>query len=937
MSEPVNVTITESPLVVTVTDETPTVTVTDNETSVITVIDAVPTVSVQADQAPLVVVNTGAGASYDSNTVLGMLAGQLTDEHMSVSLISDLDHSRDLWTRVGNEIIMLQEDGAALLTTATTYTDTQITSTAANISVVDGRVDANVSTIIQQAALLDSHVLHFTSVDEAISLQDTRITQTESNIASTVTRLDGLDGPGGAIELHQTSIDQIDSRVTIEALRIDQNEDDIITNSASLQVTDDSLTSYVTQLNSIDGLLSSVSVELTATSATTNITAINQANTAISLTAVETMLANHWGVTISEDANDYVYATGLGLILHPVWVVNTVYEIDDYISFNDSGVTTIYQCILGHTASTANNPVSGAAATYWVEDADGKKSEFAIHAEQFKIYNVDTAFPMFTVNGNAVTLGYDIALQSSNYVTDTSGYKIDPVTGTVEFNQMTLTLNWSDVIDDNGSMPDNNATVGATWDSNIISQPADALLLNNLQEWDDVQDSSSTKPDNNADVTGDNTANDTANVGGTAATTVRDNAANALSATEAMAADGVLSVQEKTVWRVQWPGMLANYTSIFAQATSYGIQTETVFVTFTTEKDALLDYLTDDLDVWSDPTNDTVISPDTLLTTNVENFYEAMTDAVNAIADASTQDGIDSGIETDTGGITVRNTTTGDYAHLTDGDLNFYYWDGSSHLLYQSVNRIESGYANIPSGGKTITVPGLFRTMPKVQLSSAYAMVYDSTNDSSTQEIKLVASNYNLTTGGVFSFDAEQELLVYNTSYEGTLSQGGATVPTVSDTIVYTDAVSSSVNIFFTSYFYMRVSKQINYTIYNYSYRAVVEVYEDGSWKEVISIDSVLKYNINGVPTGSIIDDYYAGVALRNYQAAVGSSFTSVRYVIKDLTQISTYTHTVSHSSDIFLWGGSSGSARADLDYTSHGNPTILSGGGEVNWLVIGQ
>jgi hypothetical protein len=62
------------------------------------------------------------------------------------------------------------------------------------------------------------------------------------------------------------------------------------------------------------------------------------------------------------------------------------------------------------------------------------------------------------------------------------------------------TANWTGVANNDGNRPAPNATVGATWGSNITSQPANTALLNTLQEWSDVQNTGGNRPANNATV-----------------------------------------------------------------------------------------------------------------------------------------------------------------------------------------------------------------------------------------------------------------------------------------------------------------------------------------------------------------------------------------------------------------------------------------------------
>ena len=47
---------------------------------------------------------------------------------------------------------------------------------------------------------------------------------------------------------------------------------------------------------------------------------------------------------------------------------------------------------------------------------------------------------------------------------------------------------WSNLADLYGSMPDDNATVGANWNTNLSNKPADSNLLNDQQAWADIVD-----------------------------------------------------------------------------------------------------------------------------------------------------------------------------------------------------------------------------------------------------------------------------------------------------------------------------------------------------------------------------------------------------------------------------------------------------------------
>lgn len=126
-------------------------------------------------------------------------------------------------------------------------------------------------------------------------------------------------------------------------------------------------------------------------------------------------------------------------------------------------------------------------------------------------------------------------------------------------------------------------------------------------------------------------------VGGTAAETVESNAAAALQATDEMASDGYFTEVEKLVWRREWDGLEGNYDSVLAQATSWGIEGETIFTTLTATFDALEDYLYNTLDLALNETT-TITSPSSFVN-YVDAYYTSLSNAVNRIAEYSTAAG----------------------------------------------------------------------------------------------------------------------------------------------------------------------------------------------------------------------------------------------------------------------------------------------------------
>jgi predicted phage tail protein len=78
------------------------------------------------------------------------------------------------------------------------------------------------------------------------------------------------------------------------------------------------------------------------------------------------------------------------------------------------------------------------------------------------------------------------------------------------------------------------------------------------------------------------------------------------------------------------------------------------------------------------------------------------------------------------------NYSTSDYAKLTDGELNFYYYNGSGHTLYNSVKRIESGTAN---NGTVVYIPGIWKSQPIVRVFPNIMASYNPTYREQSQSV----------------------------------------------------------------------------------------------------------------------------------------------------------------------------------------------------------
>ena len=64
-----------------------------------------------------------------------------------------------------------------------------------------------------------------------------------------------------------------------------------------------------------------------------------------------------------------------------------------------------------------------------------------------------------------------------------------------------------------------------------------------------------------------------------------------------------------------------------------------------------------------------------------------------------------------------------DYCELSQGDINFMYWHGTKHEVYNSLKRVEVG-TDVPNN-VPLTIPGIWKQQPKIIVSPASIMTYN--------------------------------------------------------------------------------------------------------------------------------------------------------------------------------------------------------------------
>lgn len=120
----------------------------------------------------------------------------------------------------------------------------------------------------------------------------------------------------------------------------------------------------------------------------------------------------------------------------------------------------------------------------------------------------------------------------------------------------------------------------------------------------------------------------------------------------------------------------------------------------------------------------------------------------NIVLDSTTDEII---IAPDNGAIVGTMDLTGlDHCRLAEGDLQFLYWNGTEHVLYNSVKRIESG-AN-KANNVQVTLPGIWKNIPKIIVSPHSLQTFSKDYVGYNQKINCEAQNVALASDGTVTF-----------------------------------------------------------------------------------------------------------------------------------------------------------------------------------------
>lgn len=401
----VNVNVQENPFPVLIDTGSPRITVTDSQAQV-TVIQAQPVTVTIADGTPRVII--GGGTMANTLLLLEALLGKLSISHFTESLALDLQKLEALWLRIGDDLLLTLTDGESIQAAGRLYTDQSIVDLVADINVdMNGKFDAAYSYIEQTASSIDQRVVSITGeLDARLITAESQILQTANSITLAVSRLDNIDGPGGSFELLQSSINQTADSLTLEVLSRQQLGDDLLETSSNLALLTDSIALMVTSMDTLEGRMTASEIILGVDGINLSVLETSLGEQAYTMSTMQTLLTNQWGVTISEDVSGNVYTSGFTLLVHPIWTENEEYVAENTVTYNQK----IYECILGHTSSASNAPEGTEGSTYWVELSDGVKSEFTVQADAFKVWTPSGVSPVFTVTEGQVSINGSLVI-----------------------------------------------------------------------------------------------------------------------------------------------------------------------------------------------------------------------------------------------------------------------------------------------------------------------------------------------------------------------------------------------------------------------------------------------------------------------------------------------------------------------------------------------
>jgi hypothetical protein len=696
-----NVLIEEDPVHVSISDATPIVTITNPDTTEVTVVDNSVAVTVNAAKPPKVIVVAGGRGAWLPETT------------------SDAAKILDLLGNVITEAHLSLEINADLI-----YTRDQLIRFANDIirlgndiSIQQTAINTNKESIDLSAIRLDVH-------DGELDLARSGIQITADSINAAVLRVTTAEGQ---IVYQGSQILQAVDAISSHVIRFDTNETEITRVESLVIQSAYEISQIVSKMTLIDGEFSSISTRVSQTEdlISEHIIQLNTAENEIN-TLNNTLTSTNATLALTTETLDGVAAdlTSVREMTSSQWSVSIsedyygnkyatgfgLFLYPDWIRDRVYHVNDIvwfssqaYKATSQHTSNTLNYP--GTTGAPWIV-TEREKSEFIVQADKFAVRTIDANgvyINPFTIVGNEVVINASVRILESE------------------------TTPWSGV---NGAgKPADNATANQsdTTTNNAIGIAATTA------NWSGI--SGAGKPANNATANQSDTT--TNNAIGVAATTANWSGISNLPAP-------LLSPTGSGLF------LNSNYMGYYKNGTWKTYMDKTGNFYLTGSGGHGLSWYNNTLTV----TGDVIIQNASTVRTalNVANGADVTSTAINT------------GLDTTTGGIIVRNAITSNYAHLTAGDIIFYDYYNGQFNPYKSLKKITTG---VCSNGDTVNI-GYFRETPTIILSPKSLMSYNLAFPNQSQQFNLAANNLRKSSNNWY-FDCDCTLELSTNSVVGPL------------------------------------------------------------------------------------------------------------------------------------------------------------------------
>lgn len=220
-----------------------------------------------------------------------------------------------------------------------------------------------------------------------------------------------------------------------------------------------------------------------------------------------------------------------------------------------------------------------------------------------------------------------------------------------------------------------------------------------------------------------------------------------------------------------------------------------------------------------------------------------------------------------------------DFAFLSGGELSFQRYFNAQYYEYKSVKRVEHGSA---SSGLTVTLPGYWKTQPKIIVSPNELESYKVDNTSQSQKWHVSAQNLreDPAGSGIYKFDTVAELILAANAGTDNLNQSVTQSSNSWSSSVYTlPSNTAEINVSISvksklgegsdgiTYYYRQVSWRVHY------HDTVADTWSVSSWREVAigaNLDNTVADSV-AITLPANVTEYYVEYVAAN----AGGTFTA--------------------------------------------------------------